>query len=295
MLPFAIVDVFALPSPTPAPGGAGAAPMPYTGNQLAVVYEAEALTTEQMQAIAVEFGYSETVFVLPPTTGEADYRARIFTPTEELPFAGHPTVGAALAAVGSGRVEPRGATVVQECAAGLMTLELDGSAAKLTSTAIEVGLALDPAAAAAACGLDASRVIGTPQTAGAGYAHNFVRLADADVAAAVDTPGHLEKVYLFSFDPETNAVHGRLFHLGVGEDPATGSAALALGVHLVDQGLVSGDGTHTYAIAQGAEMGRPSAMLGEVVVEGGKAVSVSVTGSVAMVAKGELVTLPSGR
>ncbi|WP_026929416.1 PhzF family phenazine biosynthesis protein [Glycomyces tenuis] len=281
MLSFEIVDVFT--------------DQPYAGNQLAVVYDGQALSTAQMQAIAVEFGYSETAFVLPPTTGEADYRARIFTPTEELPFAGHPTIGAALAAVGSGRVEATGGAVVQECAAGLMSLELDGASAKLTSTAIEIGGAVDPAAAAAACGLDASRVIGAPRTTSAGYAHNFVRLADADVTAAVDVPGHLEKIYPFSFDPETNAVHGRLFHVGVGEDPATGSAALALGVHLVEQGLVSGDGVHTYAIAQGAEMGRPSSMLGEVVVEGGEAVSVSVTGSVAVVAKGELVTLPSAR
>lgn len=293
MLPFAIVDVFTLSSPDRP--GASAAPRPYTGNQLAVVYEAEALSTEQMQAIAVEFGFSETAFVLPPTTGEADYRARIFTPTEELPFAGHPTIGSAVAAVGSGRVEATGGTVVQECAAGLMRLELDGARAKLTSEAISAGGDLDAATAAAACGLEASRVIGTPQAASAGYSHNFVRLADADVASAVHTPGHLKKVYLFSFDAATNAVHARLFHAGVGEDPATGSAALALGVHLVEQGLVGGDGAHTYAIAQGAEMGRPSTMLGEVAVEGGKAVSVSVAGEVAVVAQGELVTLPSAR
>jgi trans-2,3-dihydro-3-hydroxyanthranilate isomerase len=281
MLPFEIVDVFT--------------DRPYAGNQLAVVYEAEALSTEQMQAIAVEFGYSETSFVLPPTTDEADYRARIFTPTEELPFAGHPTIGSALAAVGSGRVRPNGDTVVQECRAGLMKLTLDGTRAKLTSTAVSVGGAVDPALAAAACGLEPSSVIGTPQTTGAGYDHNFVRLSDADVAAAVDRTGELQKIYPFSFDPETNTVHGRLFHVGVGEDPATGSAALALGVHLVEQGLVGGDGLHTYEIAQGAEIGRPSRMLGEVLVEDGRAVAVSVTGGVATVARGELVSLPSAR
>ncbi|GAB3645025.1 PhzF family phenazine biosynthesis protein [Glycomyces tarimensis] len=283
MLAFEIVDVFT--------------ERPYAGNQLAVVYDGESLTTGQMQAIAQEFGFSETSFVLAATTDEADYRARIFTPTEELPFAGHPTVGSAIAAVAAGRVVPQGARVVQECEAGLMTVDLDGRSAKLTSAAIAiaVGGSIDAATAAAACGLEAASVIGTPQTTSAGYAHNFVRLADADVTAAVDTPGHLEKIYPFSFDPETNAVHGRLFHVGVGEDPATGSAALALGVHLVDQGLISGEGTHTYEIAQGAEIGRPSRMLGEVLVKGGKAVSVSVTGSAAKVAEGRLVTLPSGR
>jgi trans-2,3-dihydro-3-hydroxyanthranilate isomerase len=291
VLPFSIVDVFALPS-------AAGAPAPYTGNQLAVVYDGQDLSTGQMQAIAQEFGFSETAFVLPATVEEADYRARIFTPTEELPFAGHPTIGSAIAAVRSGRVAPKRDTVVQECAAGLMTLDLhrgaDGAvrAARLTSTVIEVGDVIDPAAAASACGLDASLVIGTPRTTGAGYDHNFVRLTDADVTAAAPRPGGLAKIYPFSFDPETGAVHGRLFHEGLGEDPATGSAALALGVYLVEQGLVGGDGVHRYEIAQGAEMGRPSTLHGEVLVEDGRAAAVSVTGSVVTVAEGALVTLP---
>ncbi|HLU29877.1 MAG TPA: PhzF family phenazine biosynthesis protein [Glycomyces sp.] len=294
MLPFSIVDVFTLPS-------AEGAPTPYTGNQLAVVYEGQDLSTGQMQALAREFGFSETAFVLPATVDEADYRARIFTPTEELPFAGHPTIGSAIAAVGSGRVRPKHDTVVQECAAGLMTLGLhrgaDGAvrAAKLTSTLLEVGDVIDAATAASACGLDASRVIGTPQATGAGYDHNFVRLAEADVTAAVHRPGALTKVYPFSFDPETGAVHGRLFHEGLGEDPATGSAALALGVYLVEHGLLTGDGTHRYEIAQGAETGRPSALYGEVLVEDGRAAAVSVTGSAVTVAEGTLLTLPGAK
>jgi trans-2,3-dihydro-3-hydroxyanthranilate isomerase len=279
MLPFAIYDVFS--------------DRPYAGNQLAVVYDGHDLTTAQMQAIALEFGYSETVFVLPSTAAGADYLARIFTPAEELPFAGHPTIGAALAAVQSGRVTPRRDTVVQECGAGLMTVAVDGGTAKLTSTAISVGPALDPKTAAAALGLDADRIIGAPKNASAGLDHNFVRLADADVTAAVDVPGHLDKVYPFSFNPETNAVHARLFHRGVGEDPATGSAALALGAHLVDQGLISGDGRHTYEIAQGAEIDRPSTLSGEVVVLNGVPVSVSVTGAAVKVAEGNLVALPA--
>jgi trans-2,3-dihydro-3-hydroxyanthranilate isomerase len=119
-----------------------------------------------------------------------------------------------------------------------------------------------------------------------------VRVADADVAAAVDVPGHLDKVYVYSFDADTSAVHARLFHVGVGEDPATGSAAVALGVHLVDAGLIAGDGVHAYEIAQGAEIGRPSSLSGEVVVEGGAAVSVSVAGSAVKTAEGTLVALP---
>jgi len=279
MLPFAIYDVFS--------------DRAYAGNQLAVVFDGQELTTAQMQAIALEFNFSETVFVLPAAAPGADYLARIFPPAEELPFAGHPTIGAAIAAVESGRVEPNGGTVVQECGAGLIHVAVDGGSAKLTSTAVAVGPELDRATAAAAIGLDAAKLIGTPKNASAGLDHNFVRLADEDVAAAVDVPGHLEKVYLFSFDEASHAVHARLFHRGVGEDPATGSAAVALGVHLVDQGLISGDGVHAYEIAQGAEIDRPSALHGEVVVENGAAVSVSVAGAAVKVAEGTLVTLPA--
>jgi trans-2,3-dihydro-3-hydroxyanthranilate isomerase len=278
MLPFAIYDVFS--------------DRAYAGNQLAVVFDGQELTTAQMQAIALEFNFSETVFVLPAAAPGADYLARIFTPAEELPFAGHPTIGAAIAAVESGRVAADGGTVVQECAAGLIHVSVDGGTAKLTSTVIAVGPELDPKTAAAAIGLDAAKVLGTPKNASAGLDHNFVRLADEDVAAAVDVPGHLGKVYLFSFDEDSHAVHARLFHRGVGEDPATGSAAVALGVHLVDQGLISGDGVHSYEIAQGAEIDRPSSLHGEVVVEDGAAVSVSVAGAAVKVAEGTLVTLP---
>ncbi|MQM25058.1 PhzF family phenazine biosynthesis protein [Glycomyces albidus] len=277
-LPFEIYDVFS--------------DRPYAGNQLAVVYDGADLATAQMQAIAKEFGFSETVFVLPAADPGADYRARIFTPAEELPFAGHPTIGAAVASVASGRVTAKDGTVVQECGAGLMTVAVDGGAAKLTSTAIAIGPELDPETAAAAIGLSADRIVGVPKNASAGLDHNFVRLADEDVAAAVDVPGHLDKVYVYSFDPETSAVHARLFHVGVGEDPATGSAAVALGVHLVDAGLIAGDGVHAYEIAQGAEIGRPSTLFGEVVVEAGVPVSVSVSGSAVKTAEGSLVALP---
>jgi trans-2,3-dihydro-3-hydroxyanthranilate isomerase len=277
-LPFEIYDVFS--------------DRPYAGNQLAVVYDGQDLATAQMQAVAKEFGFSETVFVLPATDPGADYLARIFTPAEELPFAGHPTIGAAVAAVAAGRVTATDGRVVQECGAGLMAVAVDGGTAKLTSTAIAVGPELDPKTAAAAIGLSTDRLVGTPKNASAGLDHNFVRVADADVAAAVDVPGHLDKVYVYSFDADTSAVHARLFHVGVGEDPATGSAAVALGVHLVDAGLIAGDGVHAYEIAQGAEIGRPSSLSGEVVVEGGAAVSVSVAGSAVKTAEGTLVALP---
>src|SRR5919199_3567260 len=95
---------------------------PFTGNPLAVVFGGEALAGEQMQAIAREFHLSETAFVLPPTTADATYRLRIFTPEAELPFAGHPSVGAAWTLARLGRLG-RG-TVRQSCGAGVVPLQV---------------------------------------------------------------------------------------------------------------------------------------------------------------------------
>src|SRR3990170_988254 len=94
---------------------------PFAGNPLAVVFGASALAGDQMQALAREFNLSETVFVLP-ADGAATYRARIFTPEAELPFAGPPRVGAAVPAVRRGMAEP--GRLVQECGAGLLPIEV---------------------------------------------------------------------------------------------------------------------------------------------------------------------------
>jgi PhzF family phenazine biosynthesis protein len=96
---------------------------PFLGNPVAVVLDAEDLSTAQMQQIARWTNLSETTFLFPPTTPAADYRLRIFTPGSELPFAGHPTLGSAHAAVEAGRVSPRTGRLVQECAAGLISIE----------------------------------------------------------------------------------------------------------------------------------------------------------------------------
>jgi PhzF family phenazine biosynthesis protein len=106
--PFQQVDVF----------GSG----PYTGNPVAVVLDAEGLSDEQMQRLANWTNLSETTFVLPPRHPEADYRLRIFTPSLELPFAGHPTLGSAHAWLAHGGSPRRPDEVVQECGAGLVTL-----------------------------------------------------------------------------------------------------------------------------------------------------------------------------
>ncbi len=110
-IPFKQVDVFSS--------------VPFQGNPVAVVLEARTLSTSQMQQIANWTNLSETAFVLPPTIQNADYQARIFTPTAEVPFAGHPTIGTAHALIEAGVINARSEDVlVQQCAAGLVRLQV---------------------------------------------------------------------------------------------------------------------------------------------------------------------------
>ncbi|CEF54363.1 PhzF family phenazine biosynthesis protein [Acetobacter ghanensis] len=101
--------------------------MPFAGNPVAVVLDAQGLDTQTMQAIARWTNLSETTFLLPAQNAEADYQLRIFTPRNELPFAGHPTLGSAHAALEAGRATPRQGQLVQECGVGLVTLNVSGS------------------------------------------------------------------------------------------------------------------------------------------------------------------------
>src|ERR1700754_2220677 len=132
---------------------------PFAGNPLAVVYGAADLAGDQMHTLAREFNLAETVFVLPPTTDQATYRARIFTPESELPFAGHPSVGAAVTSMRRG-LFPSG-RVVQECGAGLLPIEVNGSSAVLTGGEPTLGDALDPAGLLAMAGLGAEAYAGS--------------------------------------------------------------------------------------------------------------------------------------
>ncbi|MFT8863652.1 MAG: PhzF family phenazine biosynthesis protein [Acetobacter fabarum] len=101
--------------------------VPFAGNPVAVVLDAQGLDTQAMQAIASWTNLSETTFLLPAQSDKADYQLRIFTPRNELPFAGHPTLGSAHAALEAGRAVPRQGQLVQECGVGLVTLHVNGS------------------------------------------------------------------------------------------------------------------------------------------------------------------------
>jgi len=284
-LPYEVVDVFT--------------DRAFTGNPLAVVFDADQLGTGQLQAIAGEFNLSETVFVLPPGQPGATYRARIFTPVAELPFAGHPSVGAAVTAVRRGIARATG-TVVQECGAGLLLIEVRDDQATLTGGSPTVGPELPAGPLLAAVGLAGPDHTGPPpRRAGCGLEFSFLPVRpDALARAAVDSAAARQhgvgELSVLAWDPADRVARVRVFvpGLGVTEDPATGSAALGLGVWLVASGLLPADGESSYLVRQGEEIGRPSRLAGTVTAAAGRAVSATVTGTVVPIARGEIAVPP---
>lgn len=275
----------------------------FAGNPLAVVHGSAGLSTDQLQAVADEFNLSETAFPTAPTEPGADYQLRIFTASRELPFAGHPSIGAAWVLHSRGEL-PAGRRV-QQCGAGPVTVSVaaDGPVA-LGSDHLEVGGAIDPVPAAAALGLtpDDLDPVARPGLASAGLPFGYlllrpgglgrITLDGAAVGRLRDAAGRpVEQVFAGELDHTdgTLLVRARVFVPvgGPGEDPATGSAALGLGVHLAARGLV-GDGSTAYTVRQGAEMGRPSTLTCRVTAADGVARLVEVSGRVVPVASGRI-------
>lgn len=269
---------------------------PFTGNPLAVVFGADDLSRDQMQALAREFHLSETVFALPPTVEGATYRARIFTPREELPFAGHPSVGVAVVQMRRGAFPP--GRVWQECRAGVVPLDVgsDGRAT-LTGGTATVGAELDPGPILAAVGLGPADFAGqAPRRAGCGLEFPYLPVRSDAVARArvPETDFGLREVCLFAWDAGTNTAHVRVFApaLGVPEDPATGAAALGLGVYLTTAGLLPANGESSYVVRQGEALHRPSVLTCTVSAVDGAVDRVTVTGSVVPIARGEIAVPP---
>ena len=276
-LAYQVVDVFT-----------GAA---FAGTPLAVVLDADDLSTEALQLLAREFALSETAFPMLASDA-ADYRLRIFTPEVELPFAGHPSVGAAWVMAQLGRVAP--GPVVQSCGAGLLPLEVsaDGGPVTLAGGQPTAGGALDPGPLLAAVGLRAKDQTGVePRVCGAGLEWAYLMVTPDAVARAVpDLPRlpELEATGVSVFAWDGARAHARVFAGGVGvaEDPATGSAALGLGVYLARTGLLPDGGD--YLVEQGVEMGRPSLLRCRIEVADGAVVRSTVSGSVVPIARGEI-------
>jgi trans-2,3-dihydro-3-hydroxyanthranilate isomerase len=281
----------------------------FAGNPLAVVLEPEGLDTPQMQTIAREFNYPETVFVLPPDNAAHRARLRIFTPAAELPFAGHPTVGTAMLL---GRLDGGGQRnfVVEErvgpvsCTTAMIDADSGRASFALPVLPVEHGPGPDAATAAAALGLDATD-IGfdrfRPARWSAGVAQNFIpvrslaaigraRPDPARFAAAFAVEGR-DVAYLYCGEAAESGhhFHARMFApgLGVREDPATGSAAAGFAGLLAASGRYA-DGEHMVHIEQGYEMGRPSVIDLALTMRGGKLAAATVGGGAVVVTEGAI-------
>jgi trans-2,3-dihydro-3-hydroxyanthranilate isomerase len=273
---------------------------PFAGNPLAVVFGADSLAGDQMQVLAREFNLSETVFVLPPSSSSATYRARIFTPSTELPFAGHPSLGAAVTAVRRGLAGP--GRLVQECGAGSLPIEVtDTGSATLTGGEPTLGSLLDPAPLLSLVGLTSDDLIAdaAPRLAGCGLEFTFLPVRHSALARAWADAATAEKlgvpqISVFSWDASRRSAQARVFCPGVSvpEDPATGSAALGLGVWLIAANWLPADGLSQYTIHQGIEMHRPSLLECTATASAGIATTATVSGHVVRVASGEIAVPP---
>lgn len=288
MHPIAFLDVFA--------------ERPLAGNGLAVVDRADGLSDELMLAFARETRLSETTFVQTPSREDADYRNRIWTPGEELAFAGHPSLGTAVA-VARWRGETE-AGFVQETGAGLQPVEVsrDGPEgggerwwASMLQAETELGPELEAAAALAAVGLDPADADPAlpPQVGSTGIRHALVPVAsegalsrarpDYEAIDALLRPHDAVVLYLAHCRPAEGRARARGFAriVEIGEDPATGSAVGPLCAYLAERA-----GVERIEVSQGEEIGRPSLLRAE--MEGGR---VRVSGAVVPVMEGT-VTLP---
>lgn len=282
------------------------------GNPLAVVRDCEGLDAARMQAIAREFNLSETVFLMEPRDPVNTARARIFTPTRELPFAGHPTIGAAVL-IGlkdaPGMIAAQDILIVIEEEIGAISCTVRHRRGRAPAASFTLPRLPEPAgvagaslALAAALGLE-ERDIGfeghAPAVWSAGNPFCFVPVASraAIARAAPDVSrwpaafGHMQRPAAFLYTRECERAgshfHARMFApgLGVMEDPATGSAAAAFAGVLATQDRLA-DGEHAFIIEQGFEMGRPSIITLGLDMAAGKLMEASVGGSAVLVQEG---------
>jgi trans-2,3-dihydro-3-hydroxyanthranilate isomerase len=284
----------------------------FQGNPLAVVLDAGGLSTSQMQAIAVEFNYSETTFVLPPQQPDHTALVRIFTPSSEVPFAGHPNVGTAfaLARLMAERKETVPPQLVFEEQAGLVPVSLireNGTvigSELLAPEPLSRRSRVTPEQAAACLSLSREDVrldLHGPQVFSVGLPFLVVELASRDALrrAAPNGPAYRENlpldgaraVYAYVRAASDNPAEldvdflSRMFTPRLSEDPATGSATGAVAAMLAEASAVP-DGGVTWRFLQGVDMGRPSLLIARVCKEADAAQSVYVGGRCVNVMEG---------
>jgi PhzF family phenazine biosynthesis protein len=237
---------------------------PLLGNPVAVVHDADDLTTEQMAAFARWTNLSETTFLLRPTDPAADYRLRIFTPGEELPFAGHPTLGSAHAWLEAGG-RPHGATVVQECGAGLVQVRRDGERLAFRAPPLVRSGPVeetDLARVRRALGLAPDEVVASAWVDnGPGWVAVLLRDADAVLDLRPDWSAFEDlEIGVVGAHPAggETALEVRAFCPGIGvpEDPVTGSLNAGVAQWLLGEQVLGERLASSYVAAQGTAIGR---------------------------------------
>lgn len=290
--------------------------LPFGGNPVAVFPEAQGLDDDQLQQIAREMNLSETVFVLPPTDPAAVVRLRIFTPTQEIPFAGHPVLGTfyVLAQLGLIAITDGVTRVMQECNIGLFPVEIHAQEELITRVVMTQPKPLflgsveesdDLFDIAKALGLSKNQIVdtkwpvmvvstGLPVLIVPVRTLTAVRSIVPDAAAIIELCGRLGANGIMVFTTVTveplAAVHTRMFapSIGILEDPATGSASGAMGAYLVHNGLVEVGPMTELIVEQGYEIARPSRILVQVESAGDEIQTVRVGGQCVMMLKGTL-------
>jgi trans-2,3-dihydro-3-hydroxyanthranilate isomerase len=257
--PYTVVDVFTTE--------------PLSGNSLAVFPEASEFDAVAMQKIGRELNLTETAFVLPATRSDCAARVRIFTPTKELPFAGHPTVGTAFVLLQKGIVSSSSHEFLLEEEFGPIPLRIEAGTPPLIwlrTPAIHEGRCLDSSLCATALGLEPHDLLAAqPQMLNAGNPTVVVAVKDKAAVdrAWLDLSGlrslkdmESESFCVFVFTPTPDGAYSRMFapEYGIPEDPATGSSTGPLAVFMMRRGLVSNAAGTRFVSEQGTRMGRRS-------------------------------------
>ena len=278
----------------------------FAGNQVAVLMDAHGLSDDAMLRVTREFNLSETTFVLPPEDAGHTARVRIFTLGYEMPFAGHPTVGTAIAIA---RARGLSGELALELNAGLFLVRVDREGDAFFAEFLnpnlpeETGAAPAPEALEAALSLTGGaldRDNHRPRRIGAGgvdYVYAKAPLEDVRRArldsGAFDALGLDEVVGVYLYAEKGEAAdadyHARMFapNAGIPEDPATGSAAASLPGQIARAQTLN-DGEHRWVIEQGFEMGRPSCIHARVEVRNGVVASVRIGGNAVAVQRGKI-------
>ena len=286
---------------------------PFEGNQLAVFPEPPRdIAPELMQRIAAEMNFSESTFIFP-AEGKGDVRMRIFTPAEELPMAGHPTIGSTFALADEGTIAAGRDGFVFELGVGPTPVSLEWANGRLafawmTQPLPSFGQTSDAGLFAAALGLDATDTVPAlpAQRISCGVPFLYVPLTSRNAvdrvsidrrafAAACRRAGFEElPVFLFTTDRQgatgDETVYSRMLApgFGIGEDPATGSASGPLGCYLVEHGALDAGLARSFVSLQGVAMRRPSRLFISIDSQDGAITRVRVGGQAVCVGEGEI-------